>query len=271
MRNSDEPPLGLGLAPGHDLGLERLAELHLLRQHHRLDDDFLRERQRRGHVVDVGAGVLGRLRHRERVAGVLPPVGRAARSDWPGRAGERGEGELERLRQVRARGRPTFACGRSILSVGRSGWSTTASSPNTMTPGLIAGLASPATDCAAKRYAFSRAARLTLSDMSSRNTTLSRSTQRGIVGLNSATTQHDHQRASQAERPAIPMPVGQREAPARLAAPVEDALEREQDQREQDEERPELALDRDRRRLRPRALDEGGERPRRQVRLLARS
>ena len=64
------------------------------------------------------------------------------------------------------------------------------------------------------------------------------------------------------------MPVGQREPAARLAAPVEHPFDGEQDQGEQDEERPQLPLDGDRRRLRPRPLDEGGERPRRQVGLL---
>ena len=56
--------------------------------------------------------------------------GRAAA--WPGRAGAPGRGSCP--------ARPTCACGRSSLAVGRSGWSTTASSPNTMTPGLVPGL-----------------------------------------------------------------------------------------------------------------------------------
>ena len=96
-----EPPLGLGLAPGHDLGLERLAELDLLGQDHRFDDDLLRERQRSGHVVDVGAGILGRLGHREGIAGVLTPVGQEHEAIRLA-GGRAGEGELERLRQVRA-------------------------------------------------------------------------------------------------------------------------------------------------------------------------
>src|SRR5678816_4853381 len=58
-------------------------------------------RDRSGHVVDVGAGILGRLGHREGIAGVLTPVGQEHEAiRLPG--GRTGEGELERLRQVRA-------------------------------------------------------------------------------------------------------------------------------------------------------------------------
>jgi len=71
--------------------------------------------------------------------------------------------------------------GRSSVGRLESCWSTTAASPNTIrlwrSPGFI-----DLTASATNRYARSRAARLTLSDMSRRNTTFIRSTQRGNAG-----------------------------------------------------------------------------------------
>ena len=128
--------------------------------------------------------------------------------------------------------------------------------------------ASPATDWAAKRYALSRAARLTLSDTSSRNMTFRRSTQRGIVGLVSDEEQHREERAAQAERPAIAEGPRQPEPATGLAPPVEEPLDREQEQGQHDEERPQLALDRHRRRLGPRPFHEGRHRLRGQIRLV---
>jgi len=62
-----EPRLRLLVAPRHSLP-GRARVLHLLRQEHRLRDDLLREGQRRRHVEDVGARVLGGLGARQRVA-----------------------------------------------------------------------------------------------------------------------------------------------------------------------------------------------------------
>ena len=95
-----EPSLRLRLAPRDNLGLEGLAEFHLLRQEHGLDHDLLLEGQRCRNVPDVGPGILGRLRDGEGIAHVLPPVGEE--HEAVGVAGRRrGEGQLERLREVR--------------------------------------------------------------------------------------------------------------------------------------------------------------------------
>ncbi len=163
---------------------------------------------------------------------------------------------------------PTWAWGRSSLAVARSGWSTIASSPNTTTPAWSPGCML-ATDWAANRYALSRAARLTLSDMSMQEGHVEPVGPARDRRLGQREEQHREQRAAQAEGPAVAQPAGQPEAPAGLPAPVEEALQREEQQGQGHEEGPELAHDQHRRRLRPRALHEGGQRLRGQVRLVA--
>ena len=65
-------------------------------------------------------------------------------------------------------------------------------------------------------------------------------------------------RAAQAERPPVAQATGQPEPATGLAPPVEEPLEREQDQGQHDEERPELTLDQHRRRLGPRLRNAAG-------------
>ena len=91
--------LGVGLAPRHHLGLEGLAELHLHRQHHGLDDHLLLEGERGGDVVDVGARLLGRLRHRDGIARVLAPVGEEHEAVGVTGGGS-GQRQLQRLGEI---------------------------------------------------------------------------------------------------------------------------------------------------------------------------
>jgi hypothetical protein len=120
------------VAPHDDLRLERLAELHLVREHQRLGDDLLREGQRARDVVDVGRGVLGGLRARERVAGVLAPVGQHHDPVGLARRQHR-QRQLDRLEDVRCRGRRPAPSGARCRARTASAWSTTACSPNAIT------------------------------------------------------------------------------------------------------------------------------------------
>src|SRR4029453_14574302 len=85
-------------------------------------------------------------------------------------------------------------------------------------------------DCvawAAKRKAFSRAARLTLSDTSKRKRTLSRSTQRGTGGPPRPPPPPLRERPPHPQPPAPAGGKGHPDPPAGLPPPVEEALQRE--------------------------------------------
>ena len=239
-----DPTLGVPVAPHHDLRLERLAVLHLLRQHHRLGHDLLGEGQRRRHVVDVGAGVLGRLGARQRVAGVLTAVGQ--HHDPVGVTGrQRGQRELDRLEDVGAvpahlRLRPIDA-----RPVGQ----------RLVDDGFLAEHDDAVTVAAAQMAhrlrheairALARGQADAVGEIEQEDDVLAIHPP-GQHRPRQREREQEHEAAAQRQRPPVPCSGRQHRAAAGLSAPVEQPFQGEQQDRQHDEERPEVALHRLRR------------------------
>ena len=236
-----QPPLRVLQAPRHDLGLERLAVLHLLRQEHRLRHDLLRKGHGRRHVEDVRARVLGRLGAGQRVARVLAAVGE--HDDAVGVARRHGgERELDRLEDIRAApadGHLGAIDGRAIgqrLIDDRF----LAEHDHLMSVAALEmsnRLAHEAIGALARHETHAVGVIEQEHDVETIHPARQRRPQQRHE-------QHDDQRPAQRQRPLIAGHRGDTEPPARLSAPVEHALQRQQRRGDEDEQGPELALDR---------------------------
>ena len=260
-----QAPLGIGLAPRDDLRLEGLAELHLLRQHHGLDRDLLVESERRGDVIDVGAGVLRRLRHRDSIALVLAAVGQE--HEPVGLAGGGGRhGELQRLGDI---GRAAAHRRLGAVELGRG-------VQRLVHHRLLAEddesglIPRPHGGHGLRREAIGVLARGEADAV--RGVQQEHHVQPVHQARDGRLQQGDqedgHERAAKPEGPAVTEPARQRHPSSRLPAPVEEPLQRERQQRQDHEVGPQLTLDRHRRGFRLRDPGERGNRARRQVRFL---
>ena len=260
-----QPALGLLLAPRDDLGVERLAELHLLGEQHGLDHHFLGERQRRRDVVDVRARVLRGLRGGQRVPRGRAPV---AQEDEPVGVARRqhGQRELDRLGQVRP------AAGHLLLGPGQLGLR----AERLVHEGLLAEDDQPG--LIALLHAAQRLGREAIGALARRQADAvghveeEHHVQPVHPARHHRPQQRDeeehHQRAAQPEGPAIAEARGKRRAPGGLAAPVEIPLDREKKGRQQREQPPQFPLERHDRALDRCCLRLRRERPGNDVRLL---
>ena len=234
-----EPALGVTVTPHDDLGLEGFAELHLARQHHRFGDDLLGEGQRRRDVVDVRSGVLGGLGSGERVASVLAAVGQHDDAIRLARRQHR-ERELDRLKDV----------GPATVDLGLRAIDRRAAGERLVDDRLVA-----ERDHAVPIAALHVLAGLsdeTIGALAGRETHAVRKVEQehDVHAVDpprkrrpeQRQTQEGNQRAAQRQRPAVAR-TGRRAQPSRaLPPPVEQSLAGEEHDRQDDEERPQLAL-----------------------------